>query len=84
MSKIKHIYLLMFFVLTACAAPPAPTATPTATTPPLPLDGSWQGQGQTPDGKLFSVSINVQNEHLSGVVYSFTGTDGLKCTGIEY
>lgn len=84
MSKIKRLYLLVFFVLTACAVPPAQTATSTAVATPSPLDGSWQGQGQTPDGKPFSVSINVQNEHLSGVVYSFTGTDGLKCTGIEY
>jgi len=83
MFKIKLLSLVVFFVLAACTVlPQTPLATPTAT--PSPLDGSWQGQGQTLDGKPFSVSINVQNQHLTSVGYSFTGTDGLNCAGLEY
>ncbi len=84
MSRIKFLYLLVFFLLAACAVPPSQTVTPTVAVPLSPLDGSWQGQGRTSNGKLFSVSIDVQSEHLEGVVYSFIGTDGLSCTGIDY
>lgn len=49
-----------------------------------PLDGEWSGVGESQDGLEFSIKFSVQENRLSGILYSFVGTDGIPCTAIEY
>jgi branched-chain amino acid transport system permease protein len=55
--------------------------------PPLqasPLDGEWRGRGTAGGGKQFVITFSVQGERLAGILFTFKGSDGLSCTGIEY
>jgi branched-chain amino acid transport system permease protein len=82
MKKLLLILLVCLF-LSSCA--PALTSVPaTPTVPASPLDGQWRGKGSTPYGKTFEVSLEVKNSNLVGVIYKFTGSDGISCTGVEY
>ena len=60
------------------------TPSPTAALPASPLDGEWRGSGSTTDGKEFVLTFSVAGGRLAGVLYSFKGTDGLTCTGIDH
>jgi len=37
-----------------------------------------------PDGRVFTVFLTIQNSNLAGLIYKFTGSDGISCTAIEY
>lgn len=65
---------------------PVTTETPSAVVSAAisPLDGQWSGEGETQDGRSFSIKISIEEEKLSGILYTFIGTDGIPCTAIEY
>ncbi|MBL8078906.1 MAG: hypothetical protein JNM55_13155 [Anaerolineales bacterium] len=61
----------------------ATTPTPDAVAA-SPFDGEWSGEGETTDGKSFSIKFSIAEGKLSGILYTFVGTDGIPCTAIEY
>jgi len=78
----KHSLILLVFLFLSSCAPLRITALTPA--PSSPLDGQWQGTGSTPDGKPFKVFLAIQNSALSGLIYNFTGSNGIPCTAIAY
>lgn len=79
--------LTFLFLLVSCSSPRFQNSiTPTASSPLVssPLDGQWKGTGQTADGREFTLNLTVQGGELSALLYSFNGSDGLRCTSIEY
>jgi branched-chain amino acid transport system permease protein len=83
MKKLPYILLVSLF-LYSCASVQTPVAITSTPAPVSPLDGQWQGTGSTSDGKSFEVFLTIQNSNLAGLIYKFTGTDGITCTAIEY
>jgi len=83
MKKYPFI-LLVFLFLTSCAPAKTPVAADAASAPSSPLDGQWQGTGSTSDGKLFKIFLTIQNSALVGLIYNFTGSNGIPCTAIAY
>ncbi len=85
---MKRYILLVFIVaiclLSSCMSKPTIVSSFPTPAPVALFDGEWKGEGTTDDGLLFSVMLTIQNEALAGVLYSFPGSDGLRCTGIEY
>ena len=82
---ILLVFIVPIFLLSACISKPVVVTTPiSAPVSVSPLDGKWEGGGSTDDGILFSVTLTIQNESLAGILYSFPGTNGLRCTAIEY
>ncbi len=81
----RFIYIILFSILLTSCSARAETASQTQT--PVPeslLGGEWSGTGVSSDGKQFSVKLSIQGETLAGVIYTFTGTDGIPCTSISY
>jgi branched-chain amino acid transport system permease protein len=83
MKKFPYILLVSLF-LYSCAAVQTPVTITSTPAPASPLDGQWQGTGSTSDGKSFEVFLTIQNSNLAGLIYKFTGSDGITCTAIEY
>jgi branched-chain amino acid transport system permease protein len=85
---VKRYILLVFIVaiclLSACISKPVAVGPSPTPAPVSLLDGKWEGEGSTGDGILFSVILTIQNDSLAGILYSFPGSDGLRCTAIEY
>ncbi len=83
---MKKILLagLLLFLLTSCNARQSATQPAEIPAASSSMDGEWTGNGQTPDGKAFTVKFSIGENRLTGIVYSFTGSDGISCTGIEY
>jgi branched-chain amino acid transport system permease protein len=82
--KRSFILLIVWIFLASCRSIPetkGSTATPQSISP---LDGEWQGTGQTQDGREFVVTLLISGEQLAGVRYGFMGLDGIPCTGIEF
>ena len=76
--------LALIFLLSACAAQGTPAAAPATTVPPAPFDGEWAGQGVTPQGRAFDLTLSIESGRLRGLLYNFVGADSLPCHGIEY
>ncbi|HNC87742.1 MAG TPA: hypothetical protein PL000_02240 [Anaerolineales bacterium] len=83
MKKFLPIIFLLF-LLSACASRSSVPATTQPVVAASPNDGEWSGTGNSDEGKSFIVKFTIREEHLAGIVYSFTGADGISCTGIEY
>jgi branched-chain amino acid transport system permease protein len=83
MKRFPYI-LLVFLFLYSCAPVQTPVAISTTPAPVSPLDGQWQGTGSTPDGRSFKVFLSIQNSALTGLIYTFTGSNGNPCTAIAY
>ncbi len=86
MKRIYRYFLLLvcLLVLSSCSSRSQSGVASTPAPPLSPLDGEWKGSGATPEGGSFFITFTVKAQKLSGILYSFTGSDGLKCTGIEY
>ncbi len=82
--KNNLFILLVFLFLSSCAPVQAPVAITSTPAPASPIDGQWQGTGSTVDGKPFNIFFTIQNSNLAGLIYKFTGSDGISCTAIEY
>jgi branched-chain amino acid transport system permease protein len=84
MTKSLFSLLVFLFLCSSCS----PLQTPVPITPiPIsasPLDGQWHGTGFTSDGRSFEVFFTVQDSNLAGLIYKFSGLDGISCTAIEY
>ena len=81
----KYLFILLVFLfLTSCAPVKTPVAASSTFIPSSPLDGQWQGTGSTVDGKSFKVFLTIQNSALAGLIYNFTGSNGIPCTAIAY
>ncbi len=78
------IFIVAIFLLSSCISKPAVVSPSPTPAPVAPLDGKWVGEGSTGEGLLFSVTFTIQNERLVGILYSFPGSNGLRCAGIEY
>jgi hypothetical protein len=48
------------------------------------LSGVWQGTGTSIDGRSFKLTFDIKNGMLTGLLYSFNGTDGITCSAISY
>ncbi|MBL0345678.1 ABC transporter permease [Candidatus Villigracilis affinis] len=83
MKKILLIGIALFF-LVACGNQQIATQPAQALITIPSNDGEWGGTGLSQDGLSFTVKFTIRENHLAGIVYSFTGTDGISCTGIEY
>ncbi len=83
MKKIPFILLVCLF-LSSCAPVQTPVAVTSTPAPASPIDGQWQGTGSTADGRPFKIYLTIQNSNLAGLIYNFTGSDGISCTAIEY
>jgi branched-chain amino acid transport system permease protein len=83
MKKIPFILLVSLFLYSCAPVQTSVAVTPTPA-PASPLDGQWHGTGSTSDDKLFEVFLTIQNSNLAGLIYKFTGSDGITCTAIEY
>jgi branched-chain amino acid transport system permease protein len=83
MKKYPFV-LLVFLFLCSCAPVQTPIAVTSTPAPSSPLDGEWQGVGRTSNNQQFTIFLTIQNSNLAGLIYKFTGTDGIPCTAIEY
>ena len=83
MKKYPFI-LLVFLFLTSCAPVNTPVVPASTSVPSSPLDGQWQGTGSTVDGKSFKIFLTIQDSSLAGLIYNFTGSNGIPCTAIAY
>ena len=83
MKKYPFI-LLVFLFLTSCAPVNTPVVASSTFVPSSPIDGQWQGTGSTVDGKSFKIFLTIQNSSLAGLIYNFTGSNGIPCTAIAY
>lgn len=86
---MKRIYfsLAVLFLLVSCSSQQTSanaTSTPTVAATSSPLDGEWRGEGSLADGRAFSMQFTIQDKKLAGIVYRFTGSDGIPCTGIDF
>ena len=45
-----------------------------------PYDGAWSGSGLAANGRVITITFSVANSALTGLSYTFTGTNGLPCT----
>jgi branched-chain amino acid transport system permease protein len=85
MNPRRFIVLLVLLpLLSACAAQAIHAATPTAPAPASPRDGEWRGQGVDSEDRPFTLTLSIRGDRLTGFLYSFPGSDGLTCTGIDY
>ena len=83
--SFSFVFIIAIFLLSACISKPVVVTTPTlASVSASSFDGKWVGEGTTSNGLLFSITLTIQNESLVGILYSFPGTNGLRCTGIDY
>ncbi|MFN8412616.1 MAG: ABC transporter permease [Anaerolineales bacterium] len=84
--KRIYFFLLVLFLLTSCSAQrESVVVTPIASANALsPLDGEWSGTGSLSDGREFSLQFTIQDKKFAGIVYRYTGSDGIPCTGIAY
>lgn len=83
----RALFLLPIAFLFFCCAPltqPAPSTPGAVPAPTSPIDGRWMGTGTSREGIIFTLTFTIQNEHLSDILYSFPGADGLSCNAIEY
>jgi len=48
------------------------------------LDGIWRGTGTSADGRIFTVTFDIENNALTSLLYQFPGSDGLTCSAISY
>lgn len=78
------IILAVTVGLSACSVRTEITPTTAPALPVSPLDGEWSGSGSTAGGIPFHISFTVQGGRLAGILYSFEGSDGLTCSGIEF
>jgi branched-chain amino acid transport system permease protein len=87
LRKISLSLAVLFLLFLVSCANQKPVAIQTPTPVAVitsPLDGEWSGAGETPDHKTFSIKFSVEENKLSGILYTFVGTDGIPCTAIEY
>ncbi len=63
---------------------PKPTPTPSPNQPATPLDGSWQGGGQTQSGRVITVTFQVAAGRIISLGYSYRGLAGLPCSRIDH
>src|SRR5579859_308248 len=61
-------------------ASPTHTLRATHASPPGPYDGAWAGSATTAEGRAISLTLTVADSVVTGVAYSFPGTNGLPCT----
>src|SRR6266545_3121966 len=79
---MKHrglLFILSIFLMTACASTKQTVSTPTPQTSPSPLDGTWQGSGKDASGKAFVLTLKIENDSLTSMLYQFPGNDGIAC-----
>lgn len=67
-----------------CVASLFATQVVTAQTSSSTLTGTWRGMGTTAAGKPFTLTFDLQSGALTGLLYSFAGTDGISCSAISY
>ena len=82
--KKNPFILLVFLFLSSCAPVQTSVAITSTPAPASPIDGQWQGTGSTPTAKPFKIFLSIQNSALTGLIYTFTGSDGNPCTAIAY
>lgn len=81
----KNLFILLVFLfLYSCAPVQTPAAVVSTPVPASPIDGQWQGTGSTSDGRPFKIFISIQNSALTGLIYTFIGSNGNPCTAIAY
>ncbi|MBK7456513.1 MAG: hypothetical protein IPJ46_23160 [Anaerolineales bacterium] len=83
MKKYPFILLVLLFLI-SCAPVSTPVVADSTFAPSSPLDGQWQGTGSSIDGKSFKIFLTIQNSSLAGLIYNFTGSNGIPCTAIAY
>ncbi|MGE5072020.1 MAG: ABC transporter permease, partial [Anaerolineae bacterium] len=77
---------LCMFLLGACSSlASTPRVSPTNVPPASgPYDGQWTGKGTAAGGRSIDVIFTIRSSAITSITYSFTGHNGLTCTGIEH
>jgi len=85
--KPRHIpALLVFLFISACSSvagavlPPTPTTVVSAGA----FDGTWQGQGRTDDGLIFTLNFTVRGSAINQLQYKFETQTESPCFDTNY
>lgn len=80
--KLRTPLLISIFVVCIAGLPASQVVS--AQSASLAWNGTWQGTGTSVDGRAFKLTFDINNETLTGLLYSFNGTDGITCSAISY
>jgi len=84
--KKYFLFIVILLVFTSCTTTQNPMTLPTAISAPVGrFDGIWSGRGSDATANRdFQISFSVHDSKITDIRYSFSGTDGIPCSNIDY